>query len=120
MSEPSRLVERIRAEYQSVPGLKITCAQAARLWSAPEAECAAAFDALVSEGYLWLAPSGRYVAMPSFAPAALAEPSALLRCPHCLKRNAFRREAAIHGREMTITLRCIACQRLFTFKSVAA
>src|SRR5438045_1812332 len=98
MSEPSRLVERIRAEYQSVPGLKITCAQASRLWSAPEGDCAAAFDTLVSEGLVWLAPSGRYVALPSFEPVAASEPSPMLRCPHCLKRHAFPPDVALHSR----------------------
>jgi hypothetical protein len=120
VSEPSRLLERIRAEYASVPGLKITCAQAARLWSAPDAECAAAFETLVAEGILWLAPSGRYVALPSPERAAIKGTSSSLRCPHCQKRNAFQRDATIRGRQLTVSLRCVACQRVFSFSAVAA
>ena len=65
MSEPTRLAQRIHPEYQAVPGLKLTSAQAARLWSARETDCAAALNALVAAGRLWLAPSGRYAALPA-------------------------------------------------------
>jgi hypothetical protein len=120
MSESPRLIERIRAEYETVPGLKITRAQAARLWSASEEECALAFDALVAQGLLWLAPSGRYVALPSPEYAAVRGTASMLRCPHCQKRNAFHREATIQGRQISVSLRCVGCQRVFTFTDVAA
>ena len=120
MSDTSRLVQRIRAEYASVPGLKITCAQASRLWSAPEPECVAAFDLRVSEGVLWRAPSGRYVALPSPERPAVISEVASLRCPHCLKRNTVHRDTTVQGRNVTISVRCAACQRVFTFSTVAA
>ena len=50
-------------------------------------------------------------AEPMAEPAAFSEPPSMLRCPHCFKRNAFHRDTTIHGREMTVSLRCIACQR---------
>jgi hypothetical protein len=120
MSEPSRLVERIRAEYRAVPGLKITCAQAARLWSALEADCAAAFDALVAERFLWRAPSGRYVARPCSDASAAGPSRSTFRCPHCLKQNTLERDAAIDAPQMTPSLRCVACHRIFTITGAAA
>ena len=120
MSESSRLIERIRTEYQSVPGLKITYAQAARLWSAPEADCAAAFETLVAEGFLWRAPSGRYLSLRSPQLESASGSPSLLRCPLCLKQNTFQRDATIQGRHVTVSLRCVACSRVFSFTDVAA
>jgi hypothetical protein len=120
MSEPTRLVQRIRAEYEAVPGLKITRAQASRMWSAPMDDCEAAFDVLVAAGVVWLAPSGRYVALPSPDGTALKGDLAAARCPHCMKRNAFQRDETIQGRHVTTSLRCVACQRVFTFSTIAA
>jgi hypothetical protein len=120
MTASNRLIERIRAEYDAVPGLKLTRVQAARLWSAPESDCVEAFDKLVAEGLLWLAPSGRYVALPMPAPASVQATSSSTRCPHCQKRNTFQRDETIHGRDVSITLRCVACQRVFTFTTIAA
>jgi hypothetical protein len=118
MSDIGRLVERIQAEYQAVPGLKITTAQACRLWSVSEQICRAAFDALVADHVLWLAPSGRYVALPRRGNAAVGRSLAVARCPHCQKRHSFQRDET-DGREVTITLRCEGCQRVFSF-SIAA
>lgn len=120
MSNTSRLAERIRAEYQAVPGLKITCAQACRLWSTSEHECQLALDALIAEGVIWLAPSGRYVALPRPGRNAIPADLRMARCPHCQKRNSFHRQETRDGRDVTITLRCEACQRVFTFSSIAA
>jgi hypothetical protein len=120
MSEPSRLAQRIRAEYDAVPGLKITRAQASRMWSAADEECEAAFDALVAAGILWLAPSGRYVALPSPDGTVVKGDPSAARCPNCRKRNTFQRDETIQGRNVTVSLRCVACQRVFTFSTVAA
>jgi len=120
MSDPTRLVERIRAEYQSVPGLKITCAQAARLWSAPEKDCAAAFETLVAEHVLWRAPSGRYIALPSSAGPAAAVVRSTFRCPHCLKRNTLERDPSASARETTRSVRCVGCHRVFNVTDTAA
>ena len=120
MSKATRLTQRIRAEYQSVPGLKISRTQAGRLWSACDDDCAAAFDTLVAEGFLWLAPSGRYIALRPADADAPSGPLSVLRCPHCLKRNAFQRDATLHGRDVAPSLRCVACHRVFSFTDVAA
>lgn len=120
MSDIGRLVERIQAEYQAVPGLKITSAQACRLWSVSEQVCRAALDALVADHVLWLAPSGRYVALPRPGHAAGSRNLAVARCPHCQKRHALPREETRDGRDVTITVRCEGCQRVFSFSVIAA
>jgi|RhiMetdeSRZDD1v2_1073273.scaffolds.fasta_scaffold1680672_2 hypothetical protein len=120
MSDIGRLIERIQAEYQAVPGLKITTAQACRLWSVSEEICRAAFDALVADHVLWLAPSGRYVALPRPGDAAGGRIPAVARCPHCQKRHSFQRDEARDGRDVTITMRCEGCQRVFSFSVIAA
>jgi phage FluMu protein Com len=60
------------------------------------------------------------VALPAPEGATATAPSLWARCPHCKKRNAFHRDETIQGRNVTLTLRCIACQRVFTFNTVAA
>ena len=43
---------RIHAEYEEMPGLKLTLAQASRLFNLDPARCAEALGALVSDGRL--------------------------------------------------------------------
>lgn len=43
---------RIHAEYEEMPGLKLTLPQAARLFNLEPARCAQALDALVNVGVL--------------------------------------------------------------------
>jgi hypothetical protein len=42
----------IRMEYDEMPDLKLTLAQARRLWDVPLDQCDAALEALVAGGYL--------------------------------------------------------------------
>ena len=44
---------RIRAEYNEMPGLRLTLAQAARLFNLEKASCQQALERLVSIGALW-------------------------------------------------------------------
>jgi hypothetical protein len=120
MSDTERLADRIRAEYHSAPTLKLTAAQACRLWSMNEDTCRAALDTLVAEGVLWLAPSGRYIALPTPEAAVVGGDLKSARCPHCQKRNTFQRDETIKGKSVTITARCEGCGRVFTFSTVAA
>lgn len=55
--------ERIRSDFEEMPGLCVTLTQAQRLWSLDESTCVVALGALVSEGYLRTATVGmvRYV-----------------------------------------------------------
>jgi hypothetical protein len=44
---------RIHAEYREMPGLKLTLAQASRLFNLESGRCAAALETLVVGGVLW-------------------------------------------------------------------
>lgn len=44
---------RIHAEYREMPGLKLTLAQASRLFNLEPVRCGRALDTLVSVGVLW-------------------------------------------------------------------
>ncbi len=46
------LLNRARSDYEEVPSLCLTLAQAQRLWLADEDRCAMLLDALVDIGYL--------------------------------------------------------------------
>jgi hypothetical protein len=61
--DPVDARERIRSDFQEMPGLCVTLTQAQRLWSLDESTCVVALSALVSEGYLRTAMAGtvRYV-----------------------------------------------------------
>ena len=46
------LVRRIRAEFEEMPGLRLTLRQATRLWGMDPASCRAVVDALVGTSFL--------------------------------------------------------------------
>ena len=58
------LVDRIRSEYAALPGLKLTCDQACRLWAVDDEHCTAAFEILLAEGFLHRTGTGKFVALP--------------------------------------------------------
>ena len=51
-AEDGDLRTRIRAEYREMPGLKLTLAQASRLFNIEPVRCGRALEALVSGGVL--------------------------------------------------------------------
>ena len=51
---------RIDSEYREMPGLRLTLAQAARLWGLPAPQCLALLGALVERGRLVETPEGLY------------------------------------------------------------
>jgi hypothetical protein len=53
-------IERMRAEYLEMPGLRLTLAQAQRLWGVERSECKAILDALVDARFLCRKPDGVY------------------------------------------------------------
>jgi len=55
------LLQRLRAEYLEMPGLRLTLAQAARLWSLDRSTCAALFDVLLSTKFLTRTSDNSYV-----------------------------------------------------------
>jgi hypothetical protein len=50
--EPEVLVHRIRAEFNEMPGLRLTPAQATRLWRLEPAVCQEIIDTLVGTRFL--------------------------------------------------------------------
>jgi len=46
------MTERIRGEFCEMPGLRLSLAQACRLWSLDEATCREALSQLVQTGFL--------------------------------------------------------------------
>jgi hypothetical protein len=44
---------RVGAEYREMPGMRLTTAQAARLFNLEPLSCACVLDALVNDGILW-------------------------------------------------------------------
>ena len=55
------LVERVRGEFNEMPGLQLTIAQAARLWGMEPAACRRVVDALVEAAFLRWTPAGTIV-----------------------------------------------------------
>ena len=56
--ELERIVYRVREEFREMPGLRLTPAQATRLWGLEEPVCAAVIDRLVETAYLRWTPAG--------------------------------------------------------------
>ena len=55
------LVYRIRGEFLEMPGLRLTLAQATRLWHIDAATCATVLRRLVADRFLMRTTQGAYV-----------------------------------------------------------
>ena len=55
------LVERIRGEFMEMPGLRLTLAQAARLWGMDQSACRTVIDILVQSAFLRWTAAGTIV-----------------------------------------------------------
>lgn len=55
------MLYRIRGEFLEMPGLRLTVAQAARLWHVDAATCAEVLGRLVTDRFLTRTRSGAYV-----------------------------------------------------------
>jgi hypothetical protein len=55
------MVRRVRAEFLEMPGLRLTFAQAMRLWGLDEDDCQRVIDALVGMCFLQKTSSGDVV-----------------------------------------------------------
>ncbi len=51
---------RIKTEYLEMPGLRLTLAQARRLWNLDAETCERALTLLVEAGFLLRTPAGQY------------------------------------------------------------
>jgi hypothetical protein len=52
------LFDRVKGEFNEMPGLQLTIAQAARLWGLEVAACRSVVDALVDAAFLRWTPAG--------------------------------------------------------------
>ena len=59
------IVARIRGEYSEMPGLRLTFAQACRLWQLDASTCKMLLEQLVRETFLLRTLDGVYIALPS-------------------------------------------------------
>lgn len=55
------LLRRIQGEYLEMPGLRLTVAQAQRMWQLSSTECEALLAALVDSGFLIQMPGGAFI-----------------------------------------------------------
>ena len=58
------LVQRVRGEFGEMPGLRLTFAQACRLWQIDPATCGIVLERLTREGVLLQTRQGHYIAAP--------------------------------------------------------
>jgi hypothetical protein len=56
------LVARVRGEYFEMPGLRLTLAQACRLWQVDVSTCETLLNQLVQEGFLCKTNNGFFIA----------------------------------------------------------
>lgn len=56
------LVARVRGEYREMPGLRLTCSQACRLWQIDRSVGEMILESLAHEGFLYRTGDGAYIA----------------------------------------------------------
>ena len=56
--ELERIVSRVREEFREMPGLRLTPAQATRMWGLEDADCRRVIDTLVAAEFLRWTPRG--------------------------------------------------------------
>ena len=58
MKESETIIRRIQEEFREMPGLRLTPAQATRLWGLETETCRAVIDQLVAGAFLRWTPAG--------------------------------------------------------------
>jgi hypothetical protein len=66
------LIERLKAEFLEMPGLKLTEAQAKRLWSLDATLCSGLLEKLVSTNFLFKTRDGAFMRIERAAPLRLS------------------------------------------------
>lgn len=73
----SHLLRRIKAEFIEMPGLRLTAAQAGRLWGLDAATCMDLLERLLAERFLQRRPDGTFArlteGLPARAPARMVK-----------------------------------------------
>ncbi len=60
------LMRRVRGEYREMPGMRLTVAQAERLWALDASTGESVLDSLVQDGFLAHTRDGSYVRAQSY------------------------------------------------------
>jgi hypothetical protein len=55
------IVGQVRREFMEMPGLRLTEAQARRLWALDPSQCSEALDTLIESGFLVRTPDGAVI-----------------------------------------------------------
>ena len=63
------VLRRVQGEFLEMPGLRLTEAQARRLWGLDQASCAALLDALVDANFLFRTRDGAFMRVEHPSPA---------------------------------------------------
>ena len=64
------VLRRVKGEYNEMPGLRLTAAQAQRLWGLDRVSCTALLDALVDAKFLARTRDGAFVRFDISSPRA--------------------------------------------------
>jgi hypothetical protein len=86
MRSEQMLQARIRGEYREMPGLRLTVAQACKLWQIDREECLGLLEQLVTEGVLYRRSDGAYCAFPAIRPRPVK--AERVDVAHTVRRNA--------------------------------
>jgi hypothetical protein len=63
------VLRRVQGEFMEMPGLRLTEAQARKLWGLDQASCDALLDALVDAKFLFRTPNGAFMRFEHATPA---------------------------------------------------
>ena len=74
-STPEDILRRVQGEFFEMPGLRLTEAQARRLWGLDAATCAALLSALTEAKFLFRTRDGAFMRFEHARPAKAALPS---------------------------------------------
>jgi hypothetical protein len=83
---PEGLLERLRAEYREMPGMRLTAAQVHRLCGIERAMCQEVLDKLVAARFLWVNAHGAYARLPEGEVSRLRMAKASLQRPRVSSR----------------------------------
>lgn len=85
---PKSLLDRLRAEYREMPGMRLTRAQVQRLCGIEAATCQQMLDALVAAKFLCVNADGAYARLPEAEAQRLRTATAALQRTRCLPARA--------------------------------
>jgi hypothetical protein len=68
-SANEEILSRVRGEFLEMPGMRLTEAQARRLWNLDPASCRALLSALVDSKFLFQTPDGAFMRLEHGRPA---------------------------------------------------